>query len=191
MVDVDHIGAVRLPLAAPDLVLRRAVALASRLTLGKVAGLRLCQTGRRPARRPGALAQPRADQPPTRRQTVRTSPTRGMVAVTMPVLLWCRGHCTPAVPQQGHEPEAASDGDDVAGPDDPGRERRLAWADLLRRVFSQDVLVCSRCGGPMRPIAVVTDPPVAEKIVRHRRLCDRGPPGELHVVLNPAPVAFA
>jgi hypothetical protein len=35
----------------------------------------------------------------------------------------------------------------LVGPDDPGRARRLAWADLMKRVFAADVLVCSKCGG--------------------------------------------
>jgi hypothetical protein len=30
------------------------------------------------------------------------------------------------------------------------RPRRLAWAELLRRVFAVDVLACPRCGGRMR-----------------------------------------
>ncbi len=38
------------------------------------------------------------------------------------------------------------------------RERRLPWADLLRRVFDQDVMTCSKCGGPRRVIAIVADP---------------------------------
>jgi hypothetical protein len=80
----------------------------------------------------------------------------------------------------------APDADDVASPDDPGRNRRLAWADLFRRVFAQDVLVCSRCGGTMRLIAVVTDPPVVERILRHLRLWERGPPRGPRVVIEPA-----
>jgi len=32
-------------------------------------------------------------------------------------------------------------------------ERRLPWADLLRRTFAVDVLRCDRCGGPRRVLA--------------------------------------
>jgi hypothetical protein len=82
--------------------------------------------------------------------------------------------------------EAAAFADDeIAGPDDPGRARRLQWADLLERVWHEEVLVCSRCGGELRLVAVVTDPAVIEKILRHLRLWDRGPPAVRHVVLDP------
>ena len=37
------------------------------------------------------------------------------------------------------------------------RARRLLWADLLRRVFAQDVLACP-CGGRRTVVAFVTDP---------------------------------
>lgn len=37
------------------------------------------------------------------------------------------------------------------------RSRRLPWAELLRRVFADDILQCP-CGGRRSVIAVVTDP---------------------------------
>jgi hypothetical protein len=43
----------------------------------------------------------------------------------------------------------------------------LKWNELLRRVFAIDVLVCSRCGGPMTVLAFLTDPEVVEKILLH------------------------
>ena len=95
----------------------------------------------------------------------------------------------PAVPQQEHEPEVAADADELVGPDDPGRERRLAWADLMRRAYTCDVLRCPRCGGPMHLIAVVQEPAVCEKILRHLGLWSRGPPQERRVVLDPAALA--
>jgi hypothetical protein len=76
--------------------------------------------------------------------------------------------------------------DYVAGPDDPERARRLAWADLFQRVWREDVLVCQRCGGPMRLIAVIEDPAVIEKILRHVGLGQRGPPRARRVVVEPA-----
>jgi hypothetical protein len=80
----------------------------------------------------------------------------------------------------------APDADYLPGPDAPGRARRLAWADLMQRVFAQDVLVCSRCGGDMRVVGVIFDPAVAERILRHLRLWQRGPPQDRHVVVEPA-----
>ena len=94
-----------------------------------------------------------------------------------------------SVQQQAHEPEAAPDADELAGPDDPARERRLAWADLLKRVWQADVLSCPKCGGRMRLIAVVQDPGVVEKILRHLRLWSRGPPPERRIELDPATLA--
>ena len=64
----------------------------------------------------------------------------------------------------------------VAGPDDPGRPRRLAWAELLKRAWRLDALACPRCGGQMGLIAVILDPGVAEKIIAHLGLASRAPP---------------
>jgi hypothetical protein len=44
---------------------------------------------------------------------------------------------------------------------------RLDWASLLKRVFSVDVLKCSRCQGKMRLIACIEEPNVAKKILEH------------------------
>ena len=86
----------------------------------------------------------------------------------------------PAVAQR--PPEA----DYVAGPDDPERARRLAWSELLRRVFAEDVLRCSRCGGEMRLVAVIENPAVIAKILKHLGLWNRGPPRQRRVVVEPA-----
>jgi hypothetical protein len=50
---------------------------------------------------------------------------------------------------------------------DRPRRQRLTWAELLRRVFAVDVLVCQKCLGPMTVIATLTDPAVLEKILVH------------------------
>jgi len=44
------------------------------------------------------------------------------------------------------------------------RSRRLPWADLLRRVFADDVLQCP-CGGRRSVVAVVTDPSLANTLL--------------------------
>lgn len=44
------------------------------------------------------------------------------------------------------------------------RSRRLPWADLLRRVFADDVLQCP-CGGRRSVIGVVTDPALARTLL--------------------------
>jgi len=45
--------------------------------------------------------------------------------------------------------------------------RAWAWADLMRRVFAIDVLACAGCGGRLRFIATIEDPPVVTKILAH------------------------
>jgi hypothetical protein len=44
------------------------------------------------------------------------------------------------------------------------RSRRLPWADLLRRVFADDVLQCP-CGGRRNVIAIVTEPALAKTLL--------------------------
>jgi hypothetical protein len=46
----------------------------------------------------------------------------------------------------------------------------------MKRTFALDVLVCPRCGGEMRLVATIIDPAVAERILRHVGLWQRGPP---------------
>ena len=69
------------------------------------------------------------------------------------------------------------------------RARRRAWANLLRRVFEVDPLICSRCGAEMKIISVILDPEVVDTILRHVRRTKksqaRGPP-ETGSALRPA-----
>lgn len=60
----------------------------------------------------------------------------------------------------------------------PPRQRRapLKWAQLLRRVFSIDVLRCPRCSTAMVILALISDPPVITKILRHLGLSTEPPP---------------
>jgi hypothetical protein len=59
----------------------------------------------------------------------------------------------------------------------------------MQRTFACDVLVCPKCGGGMRVIAVVQEPAVCEKILRHLGLGQRGPPRERRVVFEPLALA--
>ncbi len=56
--------------------------------------------------------------------------------------------------------------------------RRIAWADLLKRVFEVDALRCPSCGERMRLIAAITDPCVARRILECLALSSRAPPLE-------------
>jgi hypothetical protein len=60
-------------------------------------------------------------------------------------------------------------------PTAPRRPRDLRWAELLMRVFAFQ-LVCARCGGPLRPIAVVTERDAAARVLRHLDLATAPPP---------------
>ena len=46
---------------------------------------------------------------------------------------------------------------------------------LIRLVYEVDPLTCPRCGGEMRVIALIQEPAVIDKILRHLREKGRGP----------------
>jgi hypothetical protein len=50
---------------------------------------------------------------------------------------------------------------------------RRRWADLIRRVYEVDPLVCPRCGAEMRIIGFITEPRVIRRILDHIRKRDR------------------
>ncbi|HEX5067053.1 MAG TPA: transposase [Myxococcota bacterium] len=56
------------------------------------------------------------------------------------------------------------------------RPRRLAWAELMRRVFALDVLECPGCGGRMRILAAIHPPEAAQAILGCLGLPERAPP---------------
>ena len=62
----------------------------------------------------------------------------------------------------------------------------MSWMQRLKRVFAIDIETCPECGGKLRVIACVEDPPLIAKILAHVRrreaLCHgtpRAPPGPL------------
>lgn len=83
----------------------------------------------------------------------------------------------PAAPVsgQGIRPESLIRAGDLPSPTSPPqpvsdarpRRKTFPWADLLRRVFSLDVLVCPRCLGPLTVIAFINEIAVVEKILAH------------------------
>ena len=50
------------------------------------------------------------------------------------------------------------------GPSKQALRRR--WADLIRRVFELDPLLCP-CGGTLRLVAFITEPRIIRKILEH------------------------
>jgi len=66
---------------------------------------------------------------------------------------------------------------------------RRRWANLIRRVYEVDPLVCPRCGGEMRVVGFITEPSLIKRILDHLRKRDkvsRPPP-----LLQPAVASIA
>ena len=63
-----------------------------------------------------------------------------------------------------------------AGDERLGPRYRVPWAELLRKVFSLDVLGCPQCGGRMELIAFIAEARVAKRILDHLGLRSTGPP---------------
>jgi hypothetical protein len=56
------------------------------------------------------------------------------------------------------------------------RPRSYTWAELIKRVFLADVLVCDRCGGRMKVLCAVHPPAAILKILTCLGLPSRPPP---------------
>ena len=52
---------------------------------------------------------------------------------------------------------------------------RLPWAELLKRVFAIEVLVCDRCGGRRRVLKFICKPSAIERILKHLGLPTEAP----------------
>jgi hypothetical protein len=58
--------------------------------------------------------------------------------------------------------------DRVSAPGAPDRPKtNWLWAELMQRSFGFDVLACPRCGGRLELIALIEDPSVIRRILRH------------------------
>jgi hypothetical protein len=57
-----------------------------------------------------------------------------------------------------------------------GAPARMSWARLLKRVFDIDIEQCPNCGGALKIVAAIEDPPVIVKILSHLGLPTRAPP---------------
>ncbi|QDV07857.1 hypothetical protein Poly30_33900 [Planctomycetes bacterium Poly30] len=58
-----------------------------------------------------------------------------------------------------------ADEDAAKSAGEPSKDQRtIRWADLLKRVFSEDVLKRPRCRGRRHMISVITDPEAARKV---------------------------
>ncbi|MBI5412366.1 transposase [Candidatus Peregrinibacteria bacterium] len=64
------------------------------------------------------------------------------------------------------------------------RSRNYAWARLIKKVFEVSPLVCKKCGGEMKVIAIITDYETRKKILKHLGLWNQRihspPPPNFH-----------
>ena len=44
------------------------------------------------------------------------------------------------------------------------------WAEMIRKVYEVDPMICPRCGGRMRVVAFLTEHAVVDRIIRHLEL---------------------
>jgi transposase len=54
--------------------------------------------------------------------------------------------------------------------DDLKRIPSKDWAEMIRKVYEVDSMVCPKCGGPMKVIAFITEYAVVGRIIDHLEL---------------------
>ena len=72
---------------------------------------------------------------------------------------------------------------------------RQAWARLIRQIYAADPLVCPRCGGRMKVIAVIEQAEVIFRILSHLGLVpaedpSRTPPDDITLPAAPKELAY-
>jgi hypothetical protein len=67
--------------------------------------------------------------------------------------------------EAGLQPAGEADGPEELPPAQAARRR--SWAQLIKRVYEVDPLVCPKCAGAMRVVAVIVDAPVITRILDH------------------------
>ena len=63
--------------------------------------------------------------------------------------------------------------------DEPGYVPSKGWAEMIRKVYEVDPLICPTCGGQMRIVSFIEEPKVIDKIIAHLKLtfeAERPPP---------------
>jgi hypothetical protein len=56
----------------------------------------------------------------------------------------------------------------------PARVPAKKWIQLIQKVWEVDLLACPRCGGEMKIIALIEEPAVVERILKHLELWREG-----------------
>jgi hypothetical protein len=65
------------------------------------------------------------------------------------------------------------------GEDELRRLPAKGWAEMIRKVYEVDPMVCPQCGGTMKIIAFLTDYAMVDKIINYLKLtfvAERPPP---------------
>jgi hypothetical protein len=86
----------------------------------------------------------------------------GCLAPASPV----RDYIVPLPPSRRERPAGST----KVAPNQPVARRYFSWAELLLRVFSEDVLVCPRCRSRRHMIAMITDPATIRRFLLHLKL---------------------
>jgi hypothetical protein len=50
------------------------------------------------------------------------------------------------------------------------------WAEMIRKVYEVDSLICPRCGGRMKVVSFLTEYAVVDRIIRHLKYSDPADP---------------
>ncbi|MCJ7488006.1 MAG: transposase [Candidatus Aminicenantes bacterium] len=56
------------------------------------------------------------------------------------------------------------------------------WAEMIRKVYEVDPMVCPKCGGKMKVVAFITDYPAVDRIIDHLKLtfvAEKPPPSHV------------
>jgi transposase len=56
------------------------------------------------------------------------------------------------------------------------------WAEMIRKVYEVDPMVCPKCGGTMKVIVFITEYAVVDRIIDHLKLrfvADKPPPSHV------------
>src|SRR5262245_496527 len=103
----------------------------------------------------------------------------GVAGLTAALFAMRSGYSTlvlvPGIP--GGQPSPAKRATETSSEDAhaQGETPRMSWARLLKRVFDIDLEHCPNCGGALKIIAAIEDPPVIVKILTHLGLPTRAP----------------
>ena len=80
----------------------------------------------------------------------------------------------PPPPDDDHDGDSCTRAESTT-PDRP-RRKRYSWAELMKRVFEVDVLICEHCGGTRKLLAFLTEPRAIRRILEHLGLPAEPPP---------------